>query len=231
MTRRRKVLTVCAALVLIVGGFVGTARLAAQTLGFGPWFVAVNPPTAAQFTLRVNTAVTPQRVELGMESTELSTAFLTPLAVNGIRLAGNFAGAAPTVQAIPSTGGDTNIGLQLLGTGTGSVFLTRPTQGDGGTTFRNYLFGTCTLTAPSGLTPATGNQARVDAPSTCAAAGVGVNANVIVQSIGTLENFLVLKGATPLSPGTIQLTWACLTSGTACPATGPQRYFWFAWNP
>jgi len=68
---------------------------------------------SGQNTLKVNTATTPQRTEIGCEvDQEAGTT------VNGIRFTGNATGQTPTIIALSCpNGGDANPGIQLTGAG------------------------------------------------------------------------------------------------------------------
>ncbi len=219
---RRRILQVFCALTLVVGAWLGLSRLlGAQPLGLGTFYVAIVPGSNAQSTLRVVTSATPQQTQAGCESFRETTT-----TINGLQFTGAPAGSAPTIAAIACQGGDTNIGLNLRPVGTGSVNISGPSLGAGGTQFYNALTGTCSVSAPSALA-ADGSEGNGQVP--CTATGLLAGGRIWVQAPGALEAGLVMKGAT-VAANSATLRFVCV-SQTTCPATAAQTYFWLVYNP
>lgn len=219
--RRTRILQVTAAVFVIAGAWLGLTRGLSAQLGPGTLYLATVPPSSEQSTLRVNTGTTPNRTEIGCESFRLVTT-----TVNCIRITGGATGSPSVIAPIAGQGGDTTPKLSL---------------GAGMSGFSALNFGSCQVSAPSGLSAF--GQAIGQAPCT-APAGITGTSLVWVQTKSTsqsfsapsgtglgLENGLLLKAATPTVAGNqIILSFQCASS-SACPTTSAQTYFWWAINP
>jgi hypothetical protein len=230
--RRRRLVQVCFAVGVLAVAWLGLSRVLLAQLGPGTFYLAVAPPAAEQGTIRVRTEVSPNRTQIGCESFRYVTTI-----VNCIEITGAATTGAPTIAAISGPAGDANIDLRLQSRGTGAVVLAGRAQlGITGSALTNLTYGTCSVSAPSALTP----FASAIAQTPCLVANsITGNSNVHVQTqdaapgFGTtgLERGLLLKAATPaVAGGQIRLSFACASS-TACPATIAQTYMWWAILP
>jgi len=114
-----------------------------------PFPAALAPPSFNQFALRVDPTTTPNRVVIGCETDTLGS-----LTVNGLRITGGATTVRPSITAVPCTGGDVNIGINLVAAGTGTVLV----SGSAGLLIAQ---GTITAAAPALASTATWNAGGV----------------------------------------------------------------------
>jgi hypothetical protein len=107
--------------MLLVGALLGVPVLiySQPSISSGVFYLAPERLTGSQSTVRVDTSTTPNRTDIGCETDRLAT-----LTVNCLRIVGAATTVNPSLTAIPATGGDTNIGLNLVAAGSGVVNVT-----------------------------------------------------------------------------------------------------------
>lgn len=104
------------AIALILGSLLG------QSIGqqAAPFYLSIVPGNVQQNSVRIDTSVAPNRLDIGAESSRLGT---TSQSVNILRCTGALAGSAVGCSAVAGNGGDAAIGITLTPLGTGSVAL------------------------------------------------------------------------------------------------------------
>jgi hypothetical protein len=123
-------------LIVLLALLAVPALLSSQpAISSGLFYLATERATGSQSTVRVETSTTPNRIEIGCETDRLATT-----TVNCLRIVGAATGVSPSITAIPATGGDTNIGINLVAAGTGVVAV----PGSGGMTVTGPLVVTGT---------------------------------------------------------------------------------------
>lgn len=112
----RPIYVTLTAIVLIVATLIG------QSIGqqAAPFYLSVVPGNVQQNSVRIDTSVAPNRLDIGAESSRLGTASQS---VNILRCTGAIAGSAVGCSAVAGNGGDAAVGITFTPLGTGVVRL------------------------------------------------------------------------------------------------------------